>query len=127
MEEVEKTLSVVKEFKRVEELRRKRAWEAHVQTQTAAYTFSAPVANGATQAVPPAPTAAIEPEHPTAAPMEVDKTATVVGERPLKRKRSVDEPMDTSHTPKKSRHGDGSAPDAIMQSGQPTRKSLPCR
>jgi len=107
VEEVSKTLIAVKEFKKIEDARRKKAWEAHAQAQVATYAPSDRDTNGATQAAA-APVIAV-PDS-AEAPMDIDAESTVVGERSLKRKRSVDEDVELSPNPKKSKHGESADP-----------------
>lgn len=119
VEEVEKTLGVVKEFKKAEELRRKRAWEAYAREQAAAYASNGFTATTTTQVAPATATAVAATDGAEVAQMDVDAKADATTERTLKRKRSGDDVMDTSHTPKKSKHGDSATPAAVMQPKQP--------
>jgi hypothetical protein len=113
LEEVAKTLSVVKEFKKIEDARRKKAWEAHAQAQAAAY-----VANG--PAAPSTATAVVA----TVPSMDVDAKSQGVEERPLKRKRSVEEAPELSPTPKKAKHRESAVPAPVVPPVQSAGKSL---
>ena len=108
LEEITKTLSVVKEFKKVEDARRKKAWEAHAQAQVAAYAANGTLQPSAPSAVPAAVTADTS--------MEVDVQPKDVGERSLKRKRSVEEIVESSPTAKKSKYGESTASFPALQS-----------
>jgi murein L,D-transpeptidase YcbB/YkuD len=103
LEEVTKTLSVVKEFKRVEDARRKKAWEAHAQAQAAAYAANGTAANSTIQS------SAAPAVVTTDTSMDVDVQPKDVGERSLKRKRSVEEVVESSPTAKKSKYGESTA------------------
>jgi hypothetical protein len=106
LEEIAKTLSMVKDFKKVEDARRKKAWEAHAQAQAATHAANGMASNGTIQSsAPSAVPAVVAPEIS----MDVDVQPKDAGERPLKRKRSIEEIVESSPTAKKSKYGESTA------------------
>jgi hypothetical protein len=123
LEEVTKTLSVVKEFKKVEDARRKKAWEAHAQAQVAAYAANGMAANGTIQSSAPS---AVPAAVTTDTSMDVDVQPKDVGERSLKRKRSVEEVVESSPTAKKSKYGESTASFPAVQAVPAACKFFSC-
>lgn len=106
IEDIEKATSAVKDFKRREDERRSKAWQAHA----AAYSASVGTNGAATDTVAVESAQAPTTDDATQPPvlcedgMDVDAMAVVSPERQLKRKRSEDEQIILSPSPKKAKH-----------------------
>ena len=107
LEEIEHALSATKDFKRREDARRQKAWEAQTYAQAAISRAQAtaiipvePSSNGVTSATQSNDT------------MDVDPTHATINDRPLKRKRSENEIVVDAHSPKKPR-AEGQGPEII--------------
>ena len=119
--EITKTLGMVKEFKKVEDARRTKAWEAHVQAQVAASAANGTAANGTIQSAAPSAVAAVVT---TDTSMDVDVQPKGVGERSLKRKRSIEEIVESSPTAKKSKYEESATSFPAVQVVPAARKCL---
>jgi hypothetical protein len=100
-------LSAVKDYKKAEDIRRIKAWEAHAKSQSIAYSIDPHLmpAQPATEVA----TSAVQVQQSNGTPgMDVDATQSsgkASGNEPhLKRKRSPEENLNESPAPKKSKN-----------------------
>lgn len=98
LEEIEHALSATKDFKRREDARRQKAWQAQAYAQIPVSQGHVPASALVEHASNGMGSMAQANGH-----MEVDATHAAVIDRPLKRKRSEDEIVVDAHSPKKPR------------------------
>lgn len=119
LEDIGKTTNAVKEFKRKEDERRTKMWQAHA----AAYSAAGPTSATTTLAIDQPPTKSdqlqvVSQNGLTDDGMDIDVNEVVVPaapERQLKRKRSENEEIVGSPSPKKAKHDEA----ALVQAPSP--------